>query len=108
MSCIVLDIDLADLNFFKELAVILHGNVQDFSFRPPRKYKPTKQACWCARSLHGIVSNSRCLNYNELPSILRRDVKAEYFAKRTEKCKILYNVLDKEVGNLDDHGRPKM
>ena len=53
------------------------------------------------------MSNSRCLNYSELPNILRRDVKAKYFAKGTEKCKILYNLLDKEVGNLDDHGCPK-
>ena len=108
MSCIVLDSDLADINVLKELAVILHGNVQEFSFRPPRKYKPTKQACWCTRNLHGIVSNSVCLNYSELPNILRKDVKAEKFAKRTEKRKIIDNLSDKEVGNLDDHGCPKM
>ena len=32
-----------------------------------------------------IVWNSRRLDYSELPNILFRDVKGEYFAKGTEK-----------------------
>ena len=51
--------------------------------------------------------NSGCLDFSELPNILPKDVKAEYFAKGTEKCKILGNLMVEEVENLDDHGFPK-
>ena len=58
MSCIVLDFELADKNITKELGVFTDGKLQGYSFRPPKKYKPTKQAYWCAKNLHGIVWNS--------------------------------------------------
>ena len=58
MSCIVLDIELADKNFIKELGVFFDGRVQGYSFRPPKTYKPTKQSFWCTRILHEIVWNS--------------------------------------------------
>ena len=45
---IVLDTEGADKNFFRELAVFIDGKAHGFSFRHPRKYKPTKQAFWCA------------------------------------------------------------
>ena len=44
MPCIVLDIELADKSVFKELGDFFDGNVQGYSFDPPKKYKPTKQA----------------------------------------------------------------
>ena len=67
-----------------------------------KKYQPTEQAFWCTRKLHGIVWNSGCLDYSELPNILPRDVRSEYFAKRREKFKILGNLRDKEVENMDN------
>ena len=52
--------------------------------------------------------NSGRLDYNELSNIRPRVVKGEYFAKGTEKCKILGNLLDKQLENLEDHGCPKV
>ena len=104
MYCIVLDIDLADENVFKELGVFCDGKVQGYAFRPPKKYKLTKPAFWCTRNLHGIACNSGRLDYSELLINLHRTVKDEYFAKGTEKCKIRGNFLDKEVETLENHG----
>ena len=66
MSCIVLDIELAEKDVKKELGVFIDGSVKGHSFRPPKKYKPTKQAVWCTRNLHGIVWNDGHLDYSEL------------------------------------------
>ena len=41
-------------------------------------------------------------------NIFTKKVKAEYFAKGTEKCKIPDKLMEKEVENLDDHGYPKI
>ena len=68
---------------------ISDGNVQGYSFRPPKKYKPRKLAAWCRRNLHGIVRNSGSLDHSALPNILSSDVKGEYDAKGTEKCQII-------------------
>ena len=92
MSCIVLDIELADKNVFEESGVCLDGKVQGYSFLPPNMYKPTKQAFRWTRNLHGIVWNSGRLYHSELSNILPRALKGEYFAKRTEKCKIRGNL----------------
>ena len=81
-SCIVLDSELADKNVTKKLGVFIDGNVQGYSFRPPKKYKPTKQAIWCTRNLHGDVWNGGSLDWSELPNILPRDVKGDNFAKK--------------------------
>ena len=85
LSCIVLDIELADINVIKELGVFIDGNVQGYSFRPPRNYKPTKQAVWCTKDLYGIEWNSGRLNYTELHKILRSDGKGDFFFKRNRK-----------------------
>ena len=69
-----------------------------------KKYKPTKQTFWCTKNLHGSVWNSETLDYSELSNIILRAVKGEYFAKGTEKSKILGNLLNKEMENLEDHG----
>ena len=108
MSCIVLDIELADKNFIKELRVFTDGEVQGHPFRPLKKYKPTKQAFWCTRNLQGIGWNSGRLDYSDLSNILTTAVTGEYFAKRTVKCRFFGNLLDKEVENLEDHGCRKV
>ena len=56
-----------------------------------QKNKPTKQAFWCQRNLHGIVWSSESLDYSELPNILHREVKGEYFAKLPEDARFLAN-----------------
>ena len=55
-----------------------------------------------------IVWNSRRLDYSELSNILPRAVNGEYFARRLEKCKILRNLLEKELENSEDHGCPEV
>ena len=104
ISCIVLDIELADRNVNKELGVIIDGKVQGYSFCPPKKNKPTKQAFRCTRSLHGVVWNSGRSDYSESSKIRPWAIKGEYFRKGRKKCKILGHLRDKEVKNLEDHG----
>ena len=58
--------------------------------------------------MHGIVRNSGRLDFVELTNMLLGAAKAEYFAKGTEKCKILGNLLGKKVEILEDHGCPKV
>ena len=107
-SCrIVPDIELADITVVLGLGVYNDRRVQGYSLRPPRKYKPTKRAFWRTRNLHGIVWNSGSLDCTEIPIFFQKDVKGEYFAKGTEKRKILGNFLDKKVENLDEQGCPK-
>ena len=108
ISCIVLDIELADKNVIKELGVFIDGKVQGYSFRPPAKYKPIKQAFWCTRNLHGIVWIGGRLDYSEFSKILPRAVKGECVAKETEKCKIVGSLLDRVVEILEDYGCPKV
>ena len=107
MSCIVPDNEPSDEYVFKELGVFIDGRDQAYSFRPPKKYKPTKQAFWCTRNLHRIVCNSGRLDYSELSDILPTAVKGEYFATATEKCKVHGNLLDEEKEDLEVHDCPK-
>ena len=58
--------------------------------------------------MHGIVWNRGRLDFRELSNILPTAVKGEYFAKGTEKFKILGSLLDEDVENLEDHGCPKV
>ena len=74
MCCIAVDIEPADKNVIKELRVFIDGKVHWYSFPPPKKYKPTKQAFWCTRNLHRIVQNSGRLDYNDLSNILPREL----------------------------------
>ena len=89
MSCILLDIELADKNVIKEVGFFIVGKFQGYSLRPSKKYKPTKQAFWYTRKLHGFVWNSRRLDYRDPSKIPPRAVKGENFGVRTEKCKTL-------------------
>ena len=57
------------------LAVFIYGNVQGYSFRPPQKYRATKQALWFTSNLHETVSNSGCLACSELPNLLLKGMK---------------------------------
>ena len=45
---------------------------------------------------------------SELSIKLPRAVKGEYFAKGTEKCKIIGNLLDREMEKLEDQGCTKV
>ena len=89
MSWIVLDIELAEKNVNKELGVYIDGKIQGYSFRPPKKYKPTKQAFWSSSNLHGIVWNSGRLHYSEFSKFLPRAVKVITFQKEQKKERFL-------------------
>ena len=54
------------------------------------------------------MRSSGHFDYSGLPHILPTDVNGEYFAKGTEKIKILAGLMDKFVENLDDQGCPKV
>ena len=108
MSCIVLDVEHADKNAIEEFGVFNGGNVQEYSFSPPRNYKATKEAFWCTGNLHGIVQKRGCLDYSELANILPRGSKDIYVEKRTETCKNLGSVMDKGLDFLEDHGSPNV
>ena len=73
-----------------------------------QKYQTTKQGFCCTRNWHGFMWNSGRLDYIELSNVLPRAANGENFAKRTEKCKIVGNLLVKEVERLEDHGCPKV
>ena len=105
---VVLDIELVDQNVIKELGVFINGKVHGFSFRPPIKFKPTKQTTWCTKNLHKIAWNSGNLEYNELPKVLKLTQPAQYFAKGLEKCSLLSVFLGEVVENLEDYGCPKI
>ena len=108
MSCIVvLDVEPADSKVIKDMGDIFAGKVQVYCFQPPKKYKSTKQTFWFTKNLHGIMWNSGNLDYSELPNCLSKNMKAEVFAKGSEKCKTFSNLFGKEVKNLDGHGCPK-
>ena len=104
VSCLALGIELSDEYIIKRLRVFSDGNVQDYSFCPPKKYKPTKQAFWCRSNLLGAVWNSDCLDYSELALFLHGAAKGESFAINSEKCKVLGTLKKEQLESLDDHG----
>ena len=110
MSCIVLDIELTEKNVIKELGLFIDGSVQGFSLCPPKTCKPNKQTTWNTKHLHGIAWSSGKLDYEKLFAVFY-DIKvmnAEVFAKGLEKCRLLTNLLEQIVENLDDYGCPKI
>ena len=108
MSCIVLDIELADKNVIEELGVFIVGKVQGYSFRPQKSTNPRNKPFGAQKNLHGIVWNNRRLDYSEPSNNLPEGVKGKYFAKGTELWKTFRNLMDREVENLEDHGCPKV
>ena len=110
MSCIVLDIELNEKNIIKELGLYIDGSVQGFSFCPPKSFKPNKQTTWNTSHLHGIAWSSGKLDFEKLFAVFY-DIKvmnAEVFAEGLEKCRLLINLLGRNVENLDDSGCPRI
>ena len=110
MSLIVLDVELTENNTIKELGLFSDVSLQGFSFCPPKTFKPNKQTSWNTQYLHGILWSSGMLDYEKLFAVFY-DIKimnAELFAKGLEKCRLLTNLLGRNVENLDDYGCPKI
>ena len=110
MTCIVLDIELADKNVIKEVGVFIDGSLQGFLFCPPKKFKPNKQTTWNTKHLQRIAWSSGKLDYEKLFAVFYdiETMNAEVFAKGLEKCRLLTTFLGQNVENLDDYGCPKV
>ena len=90
MPLIELDIELTEKNIIKELGIFIDGFLQEFSFCPPKTFKPNKQTTWYTSHLHGIAWSSGKLEYENLFAVFY-DIKlmnAEVFAKGLEKCRL--------------------
>ena len=110
MSLIVLDIELTEKNIIKELGLFFDGSLLGFSFCLPKSFKPNKQTSWNTKHLHGIAWSSGKLDYGKLFAVFY-DIKvmnAEVFAEGFEKCRLLTNLLGRNVENLDDYGCPEI
>ena len=109
MSLIVLDIELTKKNVMKELGLHIDGSLQGFSFCPPKAFKPNKQTSWNTSHLHGIAWSSGKLDFYNLFAVFYyiKAMNAEVFVKGLENCRLLTNLLGRNVGNLDDYGCPK-
>ena len=105
MSLVVLDIECIANKIVKELRVYKNGQTVGYSFLPPKKFKTTSQSTWCTKPLHVINWNSGHENHTELGKILKnlQAPETEFFAKGYEKCKILSEILETKVTNLDDY-----
>lgn len=109
MSLVVLDIECIDNKIIKELGVFQDGKTTGYAFLPPKKFKPTNQTHWYTKNLHGINWGSGKTMYSQLEPILKSLItpETEFFAKGLEKCKILQDILNYKVDNLDDLSCPK-
>ena len=110
MFCIVLDIELTDERVIIELGAFIDGSVQGFSFCPPKVFKPNKQTTWNTSHLHGNAWSSGELDYDKLFAVFydTKVMNAKLFAKELEKCRLLTNLLGRNVESLDDYGCPKI
>ena len=110
MSCIVLDVELTEQNIIKGLGLCIDGSVQGFSFCPLKSFEPNKQTTWNTSHLHGNAWSSGKPGYEKLFAVFYdiRLMNAEVFAKGLEKCRLLTNLLGRNVENLDDYGFPKI
>ena len=82
-------------------------NIRDTHFVLQTRTNPHNKRIGAQELARNCVEQWK-LNYSEFSNILHRAVKGEYFAKGTEKSKILGNLKNKEVENLEDHGCPKV
>ena len=106
---VLLNIECSEGKIVKELGIFKDRIVLGCSFLPPKDYKPTFQAKWYTKNMHGINWNHKKLEYSELAFIIPQHCSptTEYFAKGIEKCKNLVPYLCKVVENRNDLGCPK-
>ena len=95
MSCILLDIELADRNVW-EFSLI--GIFRDTHLVIQKSANSQSKQFWCTRNMHGVMWNSGRLDYSERLHVLPRDV-GVYFLQKEENCKFLASLLDKELEN---------
>ena len=83
---------------------------KDFHFVRQKSFKPNKQTTWNTNHLHGIPWSSGKLEYQKFFAVFydKKVMNAEVFAKGLEECRLLTRLLEQNVENLDDYGRPKI
>ena len=64
MSLIVVDKELTQRKHKKELGLFIHGNVQGFSFCPPKHYKPNEQTTYNTNHMRSIAWSSGKFDYD--------------------------------------------
>ena len=72
MPLVVLDIERLEGKIIKELGIFKDGIVLGYSFLPTKDYKPTFQAKWNTKNMHGINWNHGKLDYSELAFIIHQ------------------------------------
>ena len=92
MFCNVLDIELVDKEVSKDLGGFIDGKIQGYSFRPPKKYKPTKQAFWCTRNLQ-LCRTAEVWITVSFQTFFLEIKRANTLQKKMEKCKILWQFI---------------
>ena len=69
MTLVVFDIECLEETVVKELGSFKEGIVLGYTFLPPNDYKPTFQAKWNTKNLHGTNCNNEKVDYLDLPTI---------------------------------------
>ena len=108
MSCFVVDIELADINFIKSWEFCWRKNSDVLISSSKKSTNPQNKIFRVQEFCTELCETEDVWKIVSFPNTLPRDVNGEYFAKRKENCTILGSFLDKEVENLDDHGCPKI
>ena len=110
MPLIVLDIELTEKSIIKELELFIDGSLQEFSFCPPKIFKPKKHTIWNTSHLNGIAWSSGKLDYDKLFTVFYdlKVMNAEVFAKGLESCTLLTRLIRKKVEILDDYSCPEI
>ena len=103
--------------FIKEVAVCSEEYNDCVLFQPPRQFEvlstDEKRAfTWLTRNLHGIDWSAGTYSYIYITqicqSICMRNPKAKFYAKGSEKTKLLTELLERPVMDLNDLGCPKI
>ena len=83
---------------------------KDFSFFPPKNYKPNKQTTWITNQLHDIALGSGKFQYNKLFDVFHNinTMDAEVLVKGLKKFKLVSRLLGQNVENVDDYDCPKI
>ena len=74
MSLLVFDIECLEGHIVRELDVFKDGIVLGYSFLPTKDKKPTFQANWNTKKLHGINWNNGKPENTELSSMIHQGV----------------------------------
>ena len=114
MTFVFVDVELFHDNVVKELAFYNNERVDSYTFGPPYTFQSCskeerKQNSWLTQNLHLIGWNAGQLPYTELTDVVVKYIHIdEFYAKGTEKCKMLETIFPVEFTNIEEFGCPKL